>query len=572
MEKQKEVKIIGLTINQQLGILQSCRLAFDPKNKLIAIKGEVGAGKTTIQKAISLGTQGADTLKDDKQLYGNIDEEVQLLDGEHKIFVGLKSIEGGSLDYVIYTKDENGKKKKNPEIDGEKITPSSYLKSLQTALTWRMDELMSENPTVQKKLLLEIFKSQLAGLGVVFDKKDDKWNDSILGKIEAAEVERTEADFLRKQLGGFLNQLSPLGIDPENTDTYPHYTDLKVLEGKKTTLTYKINNVDEVRKGELEKLKNSADSIVNDIKEENRNIKERNKIKEEAFKGLQDQHEQNLATKAGIRTDLKTLEDAKCLKVGGYEMLMNSLDSQFTPETPMCQPLEVEVEFDEETGNITSKTKDFKEGSEIYILLGSLDLIRKEYSNKANEPKGSTREYEDELKELTGSIDIVDENNKRRKMLDSFLNWQELNNKVIDLRNEYANMLSGINTGVEGFKICIDKDESSKLDIYLKYNGSYDPEYFGNKEKEFRKLSSYSGTQKPLICLLLQNFLLSSKPKAMRYLWIDDVPIDNKTKSLLERMGEELGVTIIVNITGDFEKSQLQDGELLIEGGEVFFN
>jgi len=105
MEKQKEVKIIGLKINQQLGILQSCNLAFDPENKLIAIKGTVGSGKTTLQKSISLGTKGAETLKDDKQLYGNIDEEVQLLDGDLKIFVGLKSDESGSLDYVIYTKD-----------------------------------------------------------------------------------------------------------------------------------------------------------------------------------------------------------------------------------------------------------------------------------------------------------------------------------------------------------------------------------------------------------------------------------------------------------------------------------
>lgn len=58
----------------------------------------------------------------------------------------------------------------------------------------------------------------------------------------------------------------------------------------------------------------------------------------------------------------------------------------------------------------------------------------------------------------------------------------------------------------------------------------------------------------------------------MRYLWIDNVPIDNKTKSLLEKMGSELNVTIIVNITGDFTKDGLQNGEVLIEGGHVFFN
>ena len=106
----------------------------------------------------------------------------------------------------------------------------------------------------------------------------------------------------------------------------------------------------------------------------------------------------------------------------------------------------------------------------------------------------------------------------------------------------------------------------------MTYDGTFDPEYFNNIDKVDRKLSSYSGTQKPMICLLLQNYLLNKLPKAMRYLWIDNVPIDNKTKLLLEKMGNELNVTVIVNITGDFTKNGLTDGEILIEGGEVFFN
>ena len=134
-------------------------------------------------------------------------------------------------------------------------------------------------------------------------------------------------------------------------------------------------------------------------------------------------------------------------------------------------------------------------------------------------------------------------------------------------------MLASVDTGVEGLKICVDRDgEDNKLDIYLTYNGNYDKKYFNNPKLEDRKLSSYSGTQKPLICLLLQNYLLSKKPKAMRYLWIDNVPIDNKTKALLDRMGKELGLTVIVNITGDFDKAGLESGEILIEGGQVFFN
>ena len=50
-------------------------------------------------------------------------------------------------------KDEDGKKINDPIIDGVKCTPSTYLKSLQTSLTWKMNELTSENNTVQKKIL-----------------------------------------------------------------------------------------------------------------------------------------------------------------------------------------------------------------------------------------------------------------------------------------------------------------------------------------------------------------------------------------------------------------------------------
>ncbi|MCJ7802733.1 MAG: hypothetical protein MUP82_10300 [Candidatus Marinimicrobia bacterium] len=105
----------------------------------------------------------------------------------------------------------------------------------------------------------------------------------------------------------------------------------------------------------------------------------------------------------------------------------------------------------------------------------------------------------------------------------------------------------------------------------MMYDGTYDLDYFGNPRKHLRKLSAYSGTQKPVICLLIQNYLLSKKSKAMRYMYIDNVPIDNKTRALLEKMCIELNLRVFLNITGDFSKDGLIDGEILIEGGEVFF-
>lgn len=567
--EQKEVKIIGLKINEQLGILQSCQLTFDPKNNLIAIKGEVGAGKTTLQKGLMLGTLGSDTLKDDKQLYGKIDEEVQLIDGDIKIYVGCKTNNKGSLDYVIYTKDLDGKIIKDPVIDGVKVTPATYLKSLQTALTWRMDEVTSENPTVQKKILLELYKSELANLGVIFDKKDPNYSESILGQIEIAESKRSEKDFLRKQVGGFQNQLEPLGIDANEPSTHPKRIDIAYLEAQKNKLQYDIENVGRLKTEKLEALKNKADALNVQLKEENQNIKEANREIEVEFEKLKAKHSQNVHTYNGICKDLETLRVEKCLTDVQHNEIFKLLENHFENIDISVQPKNQELAFNEKGGCI-SNPEDWSSSERIRDILVSLHNYRVQYVTLEKEPIGDTTSLEKELETVLNNIILAKENNKKCDMVDSYLAWSDAHNEVMELKNKYANMLLSVNTGVEGLNICVDKEENN-LDIYLTYDGSYDPKYFGNENKEHRKLSSYSGTQKPLICLLLQNYLLSKKPKAMRYLWIDNVPIDNKTKALLEKMGKELGLTIIVNITGDFSKESLENGEILVEGGEVFF-
>jgi len=72
--------------------------------------------------------------------------------------------------------------------------------------------------------------------------------------------------------------------------------------------------------------------------------------------------------------------------------------------------------------------------------------------------------------------------------------------------------------------------------------------------------------------LLIQKYLLDQKPKALRYMYIDNIPMDKKTIKLLENMSNELNLSIILNITGDFAADEIQKGEFLIDGGEVFFN
>lgn len=570
MDQQKEVKIIGFNINQQLGILKAVQIRFDKDNKLIAIKGEVGSGKTTLKRGLELGTTGSESLRDDKQLYGNIDEEIQLLDGNTPVFVGCKSNKSGGLDYVVYSKGQDGKKIKDPIIDGVKATPVSYLKSMQTALTWRMNELTSENTTEQRNILLRLYKSDLTELGVIFDKSHPDYGTSILGQIERAENTRTEKDYFRKNVGGFKTQLLEKGIDPDKEGGYPKRIDISELEAKRGKLQYDINNITNVKQQEKEKalmeLKGEADRLNVKLREINTGIKDVISTNQAIFDRATD------GVSEGKRLKQTILDNLLYLKNGGYisEDNANTLKMMVNEMIVVKEPFPFQkiklLEFDE-NGNCI--TVEYGNNDEVCDLLSKLDSLRLMYSEKeAEQITADTTQKEEDLQKVVNDLILAKDSNKIVDSVDAYLAWSDADKEVQGLRTEYASKLSKVYTGVEGLRIDIDE----KLDIFLMYDGSYDPEYFGNVLKEHRKVSSYSATQKPMICLLLQNYLLSKKEKALRYMWIDDVPIDNKTKALLNRMGEELNLTIFVNITGDFDRSSLEAGELLIEGGEVFFN
>ena len=232
--EQKQVKINGLKVNHQFGILQVCELEFDEKVNMYVIKGKAGHGKTTGTTAIKLATQGSKTLVDN-ELYGEIDLEVQLTDGDLKLWVGCKSGKK-TLQYTLYAKDDNGKIIKNPVIDGMKASPAEYLKALQTELTWKMDELTSENPSVQKKILLKIYQSGLKKIGIIFDKMHPDYKTSILGKIDDAVQHRDMMDMIRKQKGGIADDLKAKGFDPDRPETCPDEIFLSIILNSKPFL------------------------------------------------------------------------------------------------------------------------------------------------------------------------------------------------------------------------------------------------------------------------------------------------------------------------------------------------
>ena len=268
----KQVKIIGLSVNKNFGGLKATELKFDPKNRLTVIKGPVGAGKTTLNRAMRLTTQGSNTLTD-KNLYGDIDVVNQLVDGDLNIFVGCRTDKNDNLAYFLYSVDENGKKINNVVIDGKKATPANYLKSLQTALTWRLDELTSENPNVQRKILLELYQRELEKKGVIFDKGHSKYEDGIIAKIEKAKNRRSYLDMKRKEVGGIADDLNKKGID---TSERKILKDEKAYQAKvnkiQSEIEYSKTNFEKDQNNKLDKIKLKISDVVSEVKDLNQNL------------------------------------------------------------------------------------------------------------------------------------------------------------------------------------------------------------------------------------------------------------------------------------------------------------
>jgi hypothetical protein len=571
---QKQVKIIGLSIKENFGALKATELSFDEDMRLTVIKGEVGAGKSTLNKAMRLTTQGSAVLTD-KSLYGdNIHLETQISDGDKKIFVGCKSGKDDSLGYFIYMVDENGKKINDVVVDGVKLTPANYLKSMQTALTWRLDELTSENPITQRNILLELYSQELETKGVIFDKNHTNYVGGIIDKIEKAKNQRNYADMKRKEVGGIADDMQKKGIDFSERMSFQDSSEIESsISRLEAEITLAKTNVESTRESELNKLKLAGSDAGTKLRNKNEEIRELNKPLEQFNNELKDRNSKTESWSSDLLSLLK--------KMLNDDSLANQYLAKIRSEMPKIEfkTLFKELEFNEK-GSCISKKDDFEDIS-IKELISNYQEAVLNYINKTKEEPGTvdTSKQEKALQTLKTRLSDIKSNNDTAKAVNSFFDWKDANEEVNSFNKDYFLKLTEINTGVDGLFICpefIENEKGEKIakgnDIYLMYDGRYDKKYFSNENKDLRKLSSYSDTQKPMICLLIQKYLLSKKAKALPYLWIDQVPIDKKTKELLDRMSEELGLWLFVNWTGDFEKENLKDGEILIENGEIFFN
>ena len=456
---KKQVKIIGLSVNKDFGGLKATELTFDDNNKLTLVKGEVGSGKTTLNRALSLTTKGSKTLEDNN-LYGEVDLTAQLLDGEHNVFVECKG-NGDKLVHTIYTVDKDGNKLKDVVIDGKKLTPANYLASLQTSLTWRLDELTSENPTTQRNLLLELYQNELSDKGVIFDKKHPKYVGGIIDQIEKAKNDRNYADMKRKEVGGIADDLRAKGIP---SDERREVRGESVLVAQINSLTAEITlaktNVSQQRESQLNALKAKGSEINGRLRDVNDRIKAHN-IDCDGVLTKYDNIIKNISSKKDEITNI--LEGLGCNDI--YSVI--GMVDMNIPIPPKPEVVKLnELQFNEK-GQCISNPSDFDDSTS--KLLTEYRETGIEYARIASLPltETDTSALDKQLEHANTQLNSLQTWNKEAIAINALHDWKEKNEAVKDLQNDFYLKLTEIETGVPGLHIAPESKESQN--IYLMY-------------------------------------------------------------------------------------------------------
>lgn len=591
-EKKKDQKQVILTgfRAKNYKTIEAVNFTYDLlQNKIINIVGEIGSSKTSILECVEIALTGLGGISKKDTVQDGFLAELQLTDGDTKLWLGVKTRkktrgenEGEMvIETFIYTKDEHGAVKKNPIIDGESMSAKDYIKILNSDLSFNLKDLFSKNATTHRKFIEKIYSSELEGLGV----------DEVIARIKAAKIKQDQTRALCEAVGAFKTtfkaegysdgDLEDLGkIDIEAIRKEQMEKEIakdRISTSSKAAEDLIKANAQTVRNKNLDVIKNKATKIVEKIRTLNEKKDADYTKSKEAYKtyteGLQDVLRQS-------QDIYRVIEDSKLLSVEECDAIrlivkdskiiaLEKLGKQIKePIIPRLIPIrdgraDLTVEYDKEyKSHVTLLTNHGKDYRELKATPLRLKKVKPE----------STVEIEKEIEALKIKLKGAEENNTVYDRYNKWLDWIEakgLYQKEIDtLRKIYAK----VDTGVKGLSI-VPKEEASRVDVWLMYNGDYDTKFFSNKDKELRYITEYSESQRGIIAVLLQAARLDKKNKALRLALIDSTPFYTKMgMNMLRKIQEEKNIHLITTHTSDsYDKEDLPNGTVAMEGGEAFF-
>lgn len=585
--EQKQIKLIGLKVKNN-GIIQAAELTPDLLSKrLVLVTGNIGNGKSTLLNAAKIATSGTDAIKKSDVLPEGFIAEALLMDGEVPIYIGVKNTKyqrgekagEDKLETYLYTKDDKGKAIQ-PVIDGVAWTASQYWKALTTELTHSLNDLFSENQTTHRKLIEKLFKQELDALNA----------NEVVARINLARDARNEARIMCQSNGAFMERFQSEGYNESQLDALKYIDIDKIKEDIRNAEIEKdraINTpeseyqlicakIDANRNKELQRIKDEGNAIRNKINAEKQNnlieytqqlskynesklmvdklVEDYKKVQEEVYKFI------NFNKTSEIRNEQGKLIDCAASKI--QKDVVFAIENAFIEKMSQIEVIDKPIEKSVSQELINA----LNQKAEEYKALESSPVI---YPEKV---QPDTSAIDKNIMNLRNSLMSAEENNKIFQRYQLWRNWIEakaLYEKEVDeLRKLYAS----IDTGVEGMKIVPRDTDNGKVEVWIMYNGQYNPAYFGNKEKQSRFMFDYSSFQRTIIGLLLQSARLNLKSRALRVAFIDDVAFTQNDISVLTNIAEELNLKLITAWTHEADKEQLMDGQVLVDGGEVFFN
>ena len=577
--EQQQVQIIGFRANGYKAIEAVVLTPDVLQEKLVRIIGEIGNGKSSLMELMQIALSGSDAVAKKDTLKNGFIAEVQIADGEHKLFMGarVREISKGEnkgepiFETFLYEKDLDGKPFV-PVIDGRKATASDYMNMLHTEITFNMPALFSNNQTEHRKLIESLFMAELKTLGI----------DEVVDRISKAKTRQDNTRAICEANGAFKTTFEEEGFKVEELALLTRIdieqlrqqitakeiekdrilrtsedakalfeekakgekaAELRVIQDKITVVTEKIRVMNEERNAKYQK---DYDEYQSDLKI-NRD-----------FEFAQNELANWPLGEEGKKKVSEILDFEKKLKV-------KYLSEPFAP---------VLIPINNNIPDISNAPEEYKD------LVDERVLLLSEYRKKQEQPlpifeakEIDTTEIDNQLVTLKTRRESSEKNNNLVNRFEFWQTWIEakgLYEKEIDtLRKLYGK----VNTGVDGMIIEPITTGSGRIEIWLKYNGEYDTEFFGNTEKESRFLFDYSAFQRSIIGLKLQAARLDLKPKALRMAFIDDISVTKRSIEMLNKVCDEYNLKLwTTNAQDDYDVNNIPDGEIIVEGGEIFFN
>lgn len=569
---QKVVKLISFEL-KNYRIIRAVNIDFQKWKDVgvIEVIGDMGNGKSSLLEGLAMAITGTSQIKDKSLLDLGFKSEALLVDGDHKVYLAIKvteisrGINKGSQKFesILYEKDEDGKIITNPIIDGKKATASEYTKMLNTTLTFRMSSLFSENQTVHSKLIEDLFSKELQALGV----------DEIVDEIKKLKADRDFKRHERDRVAASMEAFKEMNLDEEKlkrmgfkpTDEFEkQIIDLEVEKGLLSS------NIEKKREEQLIAIERKARAVTDKIRDKNQNIFEKYEQNSNEYKKLKEKYEiditpyhkvENIIDDTKIPPDwCKKFEDVLC----GWEKEIEENNGEYFNFKEMGKPTPVTV-----SNGVVNNPDNNPAFKDLINEYNKLTSEYKELQNSGLEMPDKTV-IDEKIANIRSKIKVLEHNNDIVSRYNKWKNWIEscgLYEKKID---ELRKLYSKISTDVDGLSIVPSVTESGKLELWMEYDGSHDPELFYNKTHVSRRLYEYSKSQRAIVGVLLQAARLDKKEKALRLAVLDDYTQTKKGKELLEKICQEKNLKLVIAKTDDkYDIKKLNLGEIIMENGEI---